>query len=104
MLSEPTAPPALRASLAELARGAAELAERGAKLIEQVRDLRLAAEIAAIQALARRLARDLQSRDPLSQRVHLDKVGFAIVGGLGAARFLASALVRSIGVWPKAPA
>ena len=104
MLGEATAPPALRASLAELACGAAELAERGAALIEQVSDLRLAAEIAAIQALARRLAGDLESRDPLSQRVHLGKVGFAVVGGLGAVRFLASALVRSIGIRAKVPA
>ena len=104
MLGEATAPPALRASLAELACGAAELVERGAALIEQVSDLRLAAEIAAIQALARRLAGDLESRDPLSQRVHLGKVGFAVVGGLGAVRFLASALVRSIGIRAKVPA
>ena len=54
------------------------------------RDVRLGAEIAAIHALARRLARDLESRDPLSERVHLGKAGFALVGGLGAARFLGS--------------
>ena len=53
-------------------------------------------EIAAIHALARRLARDLESRDPLSERVHLGKAGFALVGGLGALRFLASALMRSV--------
>ena len=67
---------------------------QGAALIPQIRDMRLGAEIAAIHALARRLARDLESRDPLSERVHLGKAGFALVGGLGAARFLGSAMLR----------
>jgi squalene synthase HpnC len=94
MLEAPKAPPALRAALAELARGASELVNRGASLIPQIRDVRLGAEIAAIHALARRLARDLESRDPLSERVHLGKAGFAWVGGLGAARFLGLAMMR----------
>ena len=88
MLDAPKAPPALRGALAELARRTSELVARGAALIPQIRDMRLGAEIAAIHALARRLARDLESRDPLSERVHLGKAGFALVGGLGAARFL----------------
>jgi hypothetical protein len=66
--------------------------------------VRLAVEIAAIQALARRLARDLESRDPLSERVQFGKAGFALIGGLGALRFLASALVRSVRARPKASA
>jgi hydroxysqualene synthase len=94
MLDAPKAPPALRGALAELARRTSELVARGAALIPQIRDVRLGAEIAAIHALARRLARDLESRDPLSERVHLGKAGFALVGGLGAARFLASAVMR----------
>jgi hypothetical protein len=68
---------------------------RGAPLIPQIQDVRLGAEIAAIHALARRLAHDLESRDPLSERVHLSKAGFAWVGGLGAARFLGSAMMRA---------
>jgi hydroxysqualene synthase len=67
---------------------------RGAALIPEIRDVRLAMEIAAIHALARRLAHDLESRDPLSERVHLGKAGFALVGGLGAARFLGHAMMR----------
>jgi hydroxysqualene synthase len=94
MLDAPKAPPALRGALAELARRTSELVNRGAPLIPQIRDVRLGAEIAAIHALARRLARDLESRDPLSERVHLGKAGFAWVGGLGAARFLGSAMMR----------
>jgi squalene synthase HpnC len=94
MLAAPKASPPLRGVLAELARRTSELVRRGAPLISQIRDVRLGVEIAAIHALARRLARDLESRDPLSERVHLGKAGFALVGGLGAARFLASAMMR----------
>src|SRR5580698_5989265 len=88
------ASPGLRSALGELARRTSELAARGAALVPLIRDVRLGAEIAAIHALARRLARDLESRDPLSERVHLGKAGFALVGGLGAARFLGSAMMR----------
>jgi phytoene/squalene synthetase len=94
MLDAPKAPPALRAALAELARRTRELVARGGALIPEIRDVRLAMEIAAIHALARRLARDLESRDPLSERVHLGKAGFAWVGGLGAARYFVSAMMR----------
>jgi hydroxysqualene synthase len=94
MLDTPKAPPGLRSALAELARRTSELVSRGGALIPQIMDVRLGAEIAAIHALARRLARDLESRDPLSERVHLGKVGSAWVGGLGAARFLASAVTH----------
>jgi squalene synthase HpnC len=96
MLDAPRATPALRGAIADIAHRAGDLAARGETLIREIRDLRLAAEIAAIQALARRLALDLESRDPLSERVHFGKAGFALVGGLGAMRFLASALARSI--------
>jgi len=94
MLGAPKAPPPLRGALRDLARRTSELVDRGAALIPQIRDMRLAMEIAAIHALARRLAHDLESRDPLSERVHLGKAGFAFVGGLGAARFLGAAMMR----------
>ena len=95
MLDAPKAPPPLRRALAGLAAHTSELVARGAPLIPQIQDVRLGAEIAAIHALARRLARDLESRDPLSERVHLSKAGFVLVGGLGAARFLGSAMMRA---------
>lgn len=104
MLGAQVAPAPLRDALAELARRTSGLAEQGAALVPEIRDVRLAAEIAAIEALARRLARDLESRDPLSERVHLGKAGFAWVGGLGAIRFLASALMRSVRTRQKAAA
>jgi hydroxysqualene synthase len=104
MLGLAHAPPALRGAIAEIARRAGELTERGESLIPQIKDVRLATEVAAVQALARRLARDLESRDPLSERVQFGKAGFALVGGLGALRFLASALIRSVRARPKASA
>jgi squalene synthase HpnC len=104
MLGALRAAPALRAAIAEIARRASGLIEIGERLIAEIKDVRLAAEIAAIHALARRLARDLESRDPLGERVAYGKAGFALVGGLGALRFLASALIRSVRARPKASA
>jgi hydroxysqualene synthase len=104
MLSASRAAPALRAAIAEIARRTSALIDLGERLIPEIKDVRLAAEIAAIHALARRLARDLESRDPLSERVEFGKAGFALVGGLGALRFLASVLIRSVRARPKAPA
>jgi squalene synthase HpnC len=104
MLGAPRASPALRTAIAEIARRAGELVDRGERLIPAIRDVRLATEVAAVHALARRLARDLESRDPLSERVQFGKAGFALIGGLGALRFLASTLVRSVRARPKASA
>ncbi len=104
MLGAPRASPALRAAIAEIARRAGELVDRGERLIPAIKDVRLATEVAAVHALARRLARDLESRDPLSERVQFGKAGFALVGGLGALRFLASTLVHSLRARPKASA
>ncbi|HSU99663.1 MAG TPA: squalene synthase HpnC [Roseiarcus sp.] len=94
MLDAPKAAPALLGAIHELAGRTGELASHGGALLPGIKDVRLGAEIAAIHALARRLARDLESRDPLSERVHLGKAGFVWVGGLGAARFLGSAMMR----------
>jgi squalene synthase HpnC len=100
MLSSPRAPPALRDALADIARRASELVAGGAPMIAEIKDVRLAAEIAAIHALARRFAHDLEIRDPLSERVRLGKVSLALVGGLGALKFLATAMIRSIRAQP----
>ncbi len=93
MLGAPRASPALRAAIGELARRASELTERGAALIPQIANVRLKLEISAIQNLARRLARDLESRDPLSEPVRLGKAGFAWVGAVGVLRGLGSIIV-----------
>jgi squalene synthase HpnC len=104
MLDAPRASPALRGAIAEIARRAGGLIDLGESLIPAIKDVRLGAEIAAIHSLARRLARDLESRDPVGERVQFGKAGFALVGGMGALRFLASTLVRSVRARPKASA
>ena len=96
MLGAARSSPAIHGSIAELARRASELTERGAALIPQIANMRLALEISAIQNLARRLARDLENCDPLSQQVHLGKRGFALVGGVGVVRGLASRLTGAV--------
>jgi squalene synthase HpnC len=101
MLGLGRAPPALLEAIAELARRTTELVELGAALVPRVANIRLALEIAAIENLARHLVRGLEKRDPLSEPVHLDKAGFAFVGGLGVLRRLATVLTRSVGIRPK---
>ena len=104
MLDAPSASPQLRAAIGELGARASELTRRGAALAPRIADLRLALEIAAIENLARRLARDLESRDPLSQRVRLGKAGFAWVGAVGVLRGLGSRLRRFVGASSEARA
>jgi squalene synthase HpnC len=98
------ASPALLGAVAELAGRAGELIERGAALVPRIADFRLALEIAAIENLARRLARGLERRDPLSEPVHLGKAGFAWAAGVGVLRGAGSALVRAVRSRPRAAA
>jgi hypothetical protein len=61
-----------------------------------IADGRLAAEVAAIRALARRLVGLLQRRDPLSETVHLGKLdAFATVSAAGARTWLRRLLRRA---------
>jgi squalene synthase HpnC len=98
------ASPALRGVIAELARRAGELTREGAALLPQIDDFRLALEIGAIESLARRQARELERRDPLSERVRLGKATFLWVGGLGALRRLPARLARAGRTQPQAAA
>ncbi len=50
-----------------------------ADLSRSVRDLRLSLEVGAIESLAQKLIQILLSRDPLNDRVHLGKLGFASI-------------------------
>lgn len=71
-------PPALRASVAELARGALALSEQGSKLPSLVADFRLSVECSVISVIAARLSRLLERKDPLSERVHLGKSAYVL--------------------------
>jgi squalene synthase HpnC len=94
MLAGARSTPALLGAIRELARRTSELLRDAAPLSRQVTDLRLSLEIAAIQALAEHLARRLTMRDPLSESVHLGKLGSAALGGLGAVRAIVSRFAR----------
>ena len=98
MLAAPQASPALAAALVEVARHAESLVEQGSSLVPQIVDFRLSLEIAAIEALARRLAVRLARRDPLSQPVHMGKLEFLLTCG----RAVAGRLARALAVTPGA--
>jgi hydroxysqualene synthase len=83
-LGAPQSTPALLACLHDLARRTAALLEQSAPFPDLVGDPRLAAEIAAIRALANRLVMILQARDPLCETVHLSN-SEALMHGLRAA-------------------
>jgi hydroxysqualene synthase len=76
-LAAPKASPDLRRCLARLAERTMVLLQQGDVLPGLIEDTRLALEISVIQALAQRLTGMLLRRDPLSERVHLDKLGVA---------------------------
>ena len=76
-LGAATASPELRRCLAGLAERAEVLLQRGDALPSLVEDGRLALELSVIQTLAQHLTRILMQRDPLSERVHLGKLGVA---------------------------
>jgi hydroxysqualene synthase len=88
MLSEDCASDALKGAIAEIADHAAALVEQGGRLIPQIANARLAAEIAAIHALAQRLAAQLRLRDPLKERIRLSNSESLRIGGYAAARAL----------------
>jgi len=71
------ASPELRRCLAGLAERTGGLLQEGDTLPNLVEDWRLALEISVIQTLAQHLTRILTKRDPLSERVHLGKLGVA---------------------------
>lgn len=84
MLGGDRATPELRATIVDLAQRMTGLLAESAIFPAQVRDLRLAMNVAAIQRLAEKLTDGLLERDPLSQKVHASKVGFFLTA-LGAA-------------------
>jgi squalene synthase HpnC len=71
------ASPELRRCLAGLAERTDVLLHQGDALPSLVEDWRLSLEISVIQTLAQHLTRILMVRDPLSERVHLGKLGVA---------------------------
>ena len=89
-------PNLLRCIHALAARNEKLLAE-GDPFAGEIENTRLAHEVATIHAFARRIVALLQSRDPLSERVHLTKAQFALLG-IGA--IMVNALRRIGGTRP----
>jgi squalene synthase HpnC len=93
MLGQARAPGPLRGALLELAERTQKLLAESAVFPRQVRNLRLAMNVAAIQRLAEKLTDGLLLRDPLSEKVHASKSAFALTALTAAA---STALRRAI--------
>jgi squalene synthase HpnC len=79
-------PPEMLACLQGLAVRNAALLDEGRSLAAEIRDFRLGADVAVIQAYADRIVRLLKVRDPLRERVHLNKfelLAFSLAGMIG---------------------
>ena len=84
-LGKPSATPALRAALLDLVGRTETLLARSAGFAREIRDRRLAVEVAIIHRLASSLTQRLKTHDPLSQRVHHGKVEMLGLAALAAA-------------------
>ena len=78
------ATPGLKVAIAECARLTQGLLQQSARFARDIRDTRLAMEVAAIQALAERLTTRLRTADPLSEKVHHSKAQMAWIAGRAA--------------------
>lgn len=84
------ASPALRSVVVDMAGRTLDLLRQSSVFSGQIRDKRLAVEVAIIQRLAESLTRRLLTRDPLSERVHHGKVEMAALAGWAAVKRLAA--------------
>ena len=97
-LGAPRASPALLGVIQKLAKRTAETLLRDSRVFSAgIEDTRLAFEVAIIQTYAERIVEMLRTRDPLSERVHLRKAGFAGLGLVGLLRGGASRVGRIFG-------
>lgn len=78
--------PGLRSVLDRLLEGTAELLAESACFSASIRDTRLALEVAVIQQVAETLVGVLRQHDPLVDKVHLGKAGYAAAGLKGMAK------------------
>ncbi|SEM53169.1 squalene synthase HpnC [Bradyrhizobium sp. OK095] len=79
-------PPEMLACLQGLAVRNAALLDEGRSLSAEIRDVRLGVDVAVIRAYADRIVRLLKVRDPLRERVHLNKfelLTFSLAGMIG---------------------
>lgn len=74
-LGAPQSSPALLACLRALAHRTEALLQESHGFAAMIGDFRLSLEVAVIDNLARRILRLIKTRDPLSENVHLTKIG-----------------------------
>ena len=86
MLAEGAGDPAMTAVIRVLADNTVQLLQASRPFAGQIRDLRLALEVGAIQRLAESLNQRLRERDPLSQDTHHSRLEAVAVGLLGVGR------------------
>ncbi len=94
MLAAPRASEPLRAAIRDLNDKTARLLDQSRCFADLIDDTRLAMNVGAIQALAEELVARLRVADPLSEKVHAGKLGFAVTGARGAVAALARRLMR----------
>ena len=94
MLASPRAPEALRATIRALNEKTARLLDQSRPFADLIEDTRLAMNVGAIQTLAEELVVRLRVADPLSEKVHAGKLGFALTGARGALAALARRVMR----------
>jgi squalene synthase HpnC len=101
MLAEDASDPCLNAAINRLAAKTQALLDSSRGFSGEIRDLRLALEVGAIQRLAESLTTRLRGRDPLSQETHhsrLEALGVGLLGiGRTMAERMASRLSRAAG-------
>ena len=86
MLADGAGDQAMTAVIRILADNTAQLLQSSRPFAGQIRDLRLALEVGAIQRLAESLNQRLRERDPLSQDTHHSRLEAVAVGLLGVGR------------------
>jgi len=96
MLTAPRAPEPLRATIRDLNEKTAHLLDDSRPFADLIDDTRLAMNVGAIQALAEELVARLRVADPLSEKVHAGKLGFAVAGTQGALGALTRRALRPL--------
>jgi squalene synthase HpnC len=101
-LAADRASPALVRCVRGLAERTAVLLNSAGPLSPQVADLRLCTEVSVIEWLAAKLLTFLRTRDPLSERVHLNPAEMLMTSAAAAAQALGRRAVRSLGLGDRA--
>ena len=94
MLAEDASDPALNETINRLAAKTQGLLDISRPFSGEIRDLRLALEVGAIQRLAESLTARLKDRDPLSEETHHSRWEALGVGLLGVTRTIQERMAR----------